>query len=90
MCGRKRYESSGGELSLFVGSDPVCDLLTKLQIPNPKFQTNPKSQLPKLRPLGLGFGVWVFLGIWDLGFGIFIAQWYGLITSRVTQELTKD
>ena len=45
----------------------------KSQIPNPKFQGNPKHQIPttKMFVCTLEFGIWSFFGIWDLGFGIF-------------------
>src|SRR4051812_33829578 len=44
----------------------------KLQIPNPKFQRNPKPQAPKsgLANDSLGAGIWSFFGIWDLELGI--------------------
>src|SRR6266852_3358493 len=41
----------------------------KFQIPKPKLQQNPKLQLSKSPPPCLGFEIWNFIGIWDLGFG---------------------
>jgi uncharacterized membrane protein (DUF485 family) len=49
---------------------------TKLQIPNPKSQTNSKTQTPNSNGPGaasallLGFGFWNLFGIWTLVFGI--------------------
>lgn len=42
----------------------------KSQIPNTKFQTNTKPQCSISKPiLLLKFGIWIFFGIWNLGFG---------------------
>jgi hypothetical protein len=47
--------------------------MKKSQIPNPKFQGNPKHQASNTTQVevALGFGVWGFPGVWDFGFGIF-------------------
>ena len=47
-----------------------CERMKKLQIPNPKFQTNRKSQIPSEGPLFASFGSWSLEFFWDLGFGI--------------------
>src|SRR4051812_39047670 len=60
----------------------------KSQIPNPKSQGNPKSQISKgkaaARILFLVLGVWTFFGIWSLGFGAsegVVEEGYGPPTS---------
>src|SRR5437588_11989790 len=42
----------------------------KFQIPKTKLQKNPKLQLQKASPHSLSFEVWDFIGIWNLGFGV--------------------
>ena len=49
----------------------------KSQTPNPKTQTNPKTQCPKDEFLGFGaldlFGIWdLGFGVWRLGFGLYL------------------
>ena len=59
-------------------------MVTKLQIPNPKSQTNPKFQTPKgIECQHLGFGFWHFFGIWDLGFESNMGALAGAIVGAV-------
>jgi len=45
---------------------------SKLQIPKPKSQTNPQTQIPNpaANTFRLALGTWDLFGVWGLGFGV--------------------
>src|SRR2546421_664188 len=58
--------NSAGRIACAWSMEERC----KSQNPNPKLQNNPKLQLSKAT---VRFGIWDFIGIWILGFGIWVS-----------------
>jgi hypothetical protein len=54
------------------GGEGSCEGNSKTQNPKPKKTTKSKSQKGPLKYPDLEFAIWDFLGIWILGFGIYL------------------
>ena len=55
--------------------NPKSQIPKNSQAPNSKLQAPEKIQIPSSNVFGrlagnLGFGIWSFIGVWDLGFGV--------------------